>query len=118
LGARRCEGTGRGESPDAKEEMAAGTPGGDSGGGGGGVLRSTSRPRGVAPSETREGSGARCLEAGPSSTGKLGLPGPKKPHAQGFQKRMMGFTWKNSGRAADAGNRRVPSGDLGFQTRP
>jgi len=29
VGARRCRGTGRAESPDAKEEMAAGTPGGD-----------------------------------------------------------------------------------------
>ena len=77
MGARRCRGPGREESLDAKEEMAVGTPGGDPGGGGG-VLRSTSRPRGVAPSETREGSGARCLEAGPASTGKLGLPGPKK----------------------------------------
>jgi len=83
--------------------------------GGGGVLLAESRD---SRARRGRGSAARCLEAGPASTGKLGLPGPKKPHAQGFQKRMMGFAWKNSARAADAGNRRVPSGDLGFQTRP
>jgi hypothetical protein len=38
--------------------------------------------------------------------GEIGLTRAKKPHAQGFQKRMMGFAWKNSARAADAGNRR------------
>ena len=53
MGARRCEGTGRGKSPDAKEE-AAGTPAEEklssrgwrrrsSGGGGGGTSPSTSR---------------------------------------------------------------------------
>jgi hypothetical protein len=65
LGARRCEGTGRGESPDAKEETA-GTPAeeklssqgwrrrssaGDGAGGGG---TSASAPRGV-ERETRDG---------------------------------------------------------------
>ena len=89
---------GRGESPDAKEELAAGTPEG-----GGGVLLAESRD-----SRARRGRGstACCLEVGPASTGKLSLPEPKKPHAQGFQKRMMGFAWKKSAWAADPGNRR------------
>ena len=62
MGARRCEGTGRGKSPDAKEE-AAGTPAEEklssqgwrrrsSAAGGGGAL--PLRPRGV-ERETRDG---------------------------------------------------------------
>ena len=31
MGARRCRGTGRGKSTDAKEELAAGTPEGEAG---------------------------------------------------------------------------------------
>jgi len=61
---------GRGESPDAKEELAAGTPEG-----GGGVLLAESRD---SRARRGRGSAARYLEAGPASTGKLGLLGSKK----------------------------------------
>ena len=68
--------------------------------GGGGVLLAESHD---SRARRGRGSAARCLEAEPASMGKLGLPEPKKPHAQGFQKCMMGFAWKNSARAAGPG---------------
>lgn len=50
--------------------------GGGDPGGGGGVLLAESHDSRV---RRGRGSAARCLEAGPASTGKLGLPGPKNP---------------------------------------
>jgi len=44
--------------------------------GGGGVLLAESHDSRV---RRGRGSAARCLEAGPASTGPLGLPGPKNP---------------------------------------
>ena len=48
---------------------------------GSGVLLTESRD---SRARRGRGSAARYLKAGPASTGKLGLPGSKKPHPQGF----------------------------------
>jgi hypothetical protein len=115
MGARRCRGTGRGESPDAKEEMAAGTPGGDPGGGGGVLLAESRDSR----ARRWRGSAAHCLEAGPASTGKLGLLGQTKTPRTRLLKahdglRMEKFCVGCRPRESTG----ILCGDLGFQTRP
>ena len=115
LGARRCEGTGRGESPDAKEETA-GTPAEEklssqgwrrrSSAGGGGT--SASAPRGV-ERETRPRGTAGRGDFSPMSVGRawfhgdIGLTRAGNPNVAGFQSRMSGSTWKDSAWAAGPG---------------
>ena len=115
LGARRCEGTGRGESPDAKEE-AAGTlveemlssRGWRRRSSAGGGTTSASAPRGV-ERETRPRGTAGRGDFSPMFVGRawfhgdIGLTRAGNPNVAGFQSHMSGSAWKDSAWAAGPG---------------